>query len=132
MDSLAVESPTSFCSVFRSPLQHQEVLLCRRLPLRSSCHPSRVYGYSGPICVPLSLTVYTKEHERKKASLAKEQVIEESQKERETKRIERRAAEEIEQLAREQARREAYLAQEKAIAEAQEAKKLKAKKQPPE
>jgi len=23
------------------------------------CHPSRVYGYSGPICVPLSLTVYT-------------------------------------------------------------------------
>jgi hypothetical protein len=22
------------------------------------CHPSRVYGYNGPICVPLSLTVY--------------------------------------------------------------------------
>jgi len=29
------------------------------LPLRSLCHPSRVYGYTGPICVPLSLTVYT-------------------------------------------------------------------------
>ena len=29
------------------------------LPLRSSCHPSRVYGFRNPFCVPLSLTVYT-------------------------------------------------------------------------
>ena len=61
-----------------------------------------------------------------------EQSLKEAKKERETKRSEKRAAEEIEQLAREQATREAYLATEKAIAEAQEAKKLKAKKQPPE
>jgi hypothetical protein len=50
----------------------------------------------------------------------------------ETKRAEKRAAEEIEQLARDQARRKANLAREQAIAEAQEARKLKAKKQPPE
>jgi len=53
-------------------------------------------------------------------------------KERETKRSEKRAAEEIEEIAKDQARREAYLAKEKAIAEAQEAKRIKAKKQPPE
>ena len=35
------------------------------------------------------------------------------------------------EIAKDQARREAYLAREKAIAEAQEARKLKAKKQPP-
>ena len=49
----------------------------------------------------------------------------------ETKRSEKRAAEEIEEIAKDRVRREAYLAREKAIAEAQEAKKLKAKKQPP-
>jgi hypothetical protein len=58
--------------------------------------------------------------------------IEEAQKEREIKGSEKRTAEEIEQLAREQARREACLAREKATAEAQEAKKLKAQRQPPE
>ncbi len=64
--------------------------------------------------------------------MAREQAIEEAQKERETKRSEKHAAEEIEKLAKDQSRREAYLAREKAIAEAQEAKKLEAKKQPPE
>jgi len=59
-------------------------------------------------------------------------VDQEEQSLKEAKRVEKCAAEEIEQLAREQARREAYLAREKATAEAQEAKKLKAKKQPPE
>jgi hypothetical protein len=64
--------------------------------------------------------------------LVSEQVIEEAQKEKEAKRSKKRAAEEIEQLAREQARREAYLAREKATAEDREAKKLKNKKQSPE
>ena len=50
----------------------------------------------------------------------------------ETKRSEKRAKEEIDQLAREQARREAYLAREKATTEDREAKKIKNKKQPPE
>jgi len=57
-----------------------------------------------------------------------EQSLKEAQKERGTKRSEKRAAEEVEQLAREQARREAYLAMEKATAEDREAKKLKNKK----
>jgi len=48
------------------------------------------------------------------------------EKEKETKRPEKRAAEEVKELAREQARREAYLAREKATAEAQEARKRKA------
>ena len=48
------------------------------------------------------------------------------EKEKETKRSEKRAAEEVKELAREQARREAYLAREKATAEAQEARKRKA------
>jgi len=73
-----------------------------------------------------------KEQVRKKAYLAREQAIEEAQKERGAKRSEKRANEEIDQLARDQARRETYLAREKAIAEAQEARRLKAKKQPPE
>jgi hypothetical protein len=51
---------------------------------------------------------------------------------KETKREEKRAAEEIKQLARDQARRKDTLAREQAIVEAQEARKLKAKKQPPE
>ncbi len=48
---------------------------------------------------------------------------------KETKRAEKRAAEDIEQLARDQARRKAHLAREQAIEEDQEARKLKAKKQ---
>jgi hypothetical protein len=60
--------------------------------------------------------------------LAREQVIEEAQKERETKRSEKRAIEEIEQLAREQARRKAYLAREQKITEDHETRKLKDKK----
>jgi len=48
------------------------------------------------------------------------------EKEKEAKRSEKRAAEEVKELAREQARREAYLAREKATAEAQEARKRKA------
>ena len=51
---------------------------------------------------------------------------------KETKRAEKRAAEDIEQLARDQARKKANLAREQAIADAQEARKLKAKKQSPE
>ena len=51
---------------------------------------------------------------------------------KEAKRAEKRAAEEIEQSARDQARRKANLGREQAIAEDQEARKLKAKKQPPE
>jgi len=54
------------------------------------------------------------------------------EKEKETKRSEKRAAEEVEQLAIDQARREAYLAREKATAEAQEARKRKAEKLSPE
>jgi hypothetical protein len=73
-----------------------------------------------------------REEGRKKAYLAKEQAIEEAQKEKETRRSETRAKEEADQLSRERARREAYLAREKAMAEAQEARKLKAKKEPPE
>ena len=51
---------------------------------------------------------------------------------KEIKQAEKRAAEEIKQLARDQVRRKDTLAREKAIVEAQEARKLKAKKQPPE
>ena len=69
----------------------------------------------------------SKEHERKKAYLAKERAIEEAQQERKIKRSEKRAAEEIEQLARERVRKEAYLAREKATNEAHKARKLKAK-----
>ena len=51
---------------------------------------------------------------------------------KETKRKEKRATEEIEQLDRDQARRKDTLTREQAIAEAQEARKLKSKKQPSE
>ena len=51
---------------------------------------------------------------------------------KETRRLEKRAAEEAERLAKEQERKKAYLAREQAIVEAQEVKKLKDKKQPPE
>jgi hypothetical protein len=51
---------------------------------------------------------------------------------KETKRAEKRAAEEIKQLARDEARRKDTLAREQAIAEAQEARKLKNKKPPSE
>ncbi len=50
---------------------------------------------------------------------------------KEAKRVEKRAAEEIGQSARDQARKDACLTREQAIAKAQEARKLKAKKQPP-
>ena len=50
---------------------------------------------------------------------------------KEAKRAGRRATEEIRQSARDQERKKANLAREQAIAEAQEARKLKAKKQPP-
>ena len=72
------------------------------------------------------------EQERKKAYLAREQAIEEAQKEKGTRRSEKRVIEEVEQLARDQARREAYLAREKTTAEAQEARKRKAEKLSPE
>jgi hypothetical protein len=48
---------------------------------------------------------------------------------KETKRKEKRVAEEIEQLAKDQTRKRANLAREQAIEEDQEARKLKAKKQ---
>jgi hypothetical protein len=46
--------------------------------------------------------------------------------------MEKRAAEEIGQSAKDQARKNAFLVREQAIADAQEARKLTAKKQPPE
>ena len=67
------------------------------------------------------------EQVRKKAYLAREQVIEGDQKEKKAKRSEKRANEEIEQLAKDKARKEDYLAREKAIAEAQDERKLKDK-----
>ena len=73
-----------------------------------------------------------KDQGRKKAYLAREEVIEKASKARKTKRTEKRAAEEIGQSAKDQARRDASFAKEQAIAEAQEARKLKAKKQPPQ
>ncbi len=51
---------------------------------------------------------------------------------KEAKRKEKRIEEEPAQLAREQARRETDLAREQAIAEDQEARRRKAKNQPPE
>ena len=51
---------------------------------------------------------------------------------KEAKRKEKLATEEIEQSARDQARKKVNLDREQAIGEAQEARKLKAKKQPPE
>ena len=51
---------------------------------------------------------------------------------KEAKRDEKRIEEEPAQLAREQARRETDLAREQAIAEDQEARRRKAKNQPPE
>ena len=48
---------------------------------------------------------------------------------KETKRADKRAAEDIKQLARDQARKKANLAREQAISDTQEARKLRAKKQ---
>ena len=56
----------------------------------------------------------------------------EEQSAKEVKRIEKRTAEEAGQLAKEQAWKKVDVAREQAIAEAQKARKLKAKKQPPE
>ena len=71
----------------------------------------------------------TRDQDRRKANLAREQAIGEEQKERAAKRAEKRAAEDIKQQARDQARRKANLAREQVISEAQEARKLKFKKQ---
>ncbi len=70
------------------------------------------------------------EQVRKKAYLAREQVLEDTRKVTDARRAEKRAAEEIEQQAKEQARKEALLAREQAIAEDQEARRGKTKKQP--
>src|SRR4030042_6970220 len=56
---LVLASAASVLSLFSSDTTRSFHYLVSLLPLRSLCHPSRVYGFSGPICVPLSLTVYT-------------------------------------------------------------------------
>src|SRR5271157_157191 len=52
-------SPASALSLFSWDITRSFHCLVSLLPLRSSCHLSRVYGLVTPICVPLSLTVYT-------------------------------------------------------------------------
>jgi hypothetical protein len=66
---------------------------------------------------------------RKKTYLARDQAIEEAQKKRKVRQLEKHANEEIKQLAKDKARKEAYFAREIVNSEAQEARKLKAKKQ---
>jgi hypothetical protein len=73
-----------------------------------------------------------RERERKKAYLAREQVIEKASEAKEAERSQKRAVEESEQANREKARKDAFLAREKMLAEAAEAKKLREKKQQPE
>jgi len=70
-----------------------------------------------------------KDEIRKKAYLAREQIIEKEQKARELREADRRASEDIKNLAREKARKEAYLAQEEAHARDLEARTLKDNKQ---
>jgi hypothetical protein len=71
-----------------------------------------------------------KEQARKKAYLARGEIIEKASKAKEAKHAQNLADEEAKGLTREKARKEAYLAREKTIAQTQEARKLKAKKQP--
>jgi len=68
-----------------------------------------------------------KEQERKKAYLAREQVIGKASDSRRTQRAEKHSSEEAEQLAREQARRKAYFDREKSIADSHQARKSKDK-----
>jgi wobble nucleotide-excising tRNase len=70
-----------------------------------------------------------KDEIRKKAYLAREQIIVKEQKARELREADRRASEDIKNLAREKARKEAYLAQEEAHARDLEARTLKDNKQ---
>ena len=68
-----------------------------------------------------------KEQVRKKAFLAREQVIKEASKVKESQRATKRANEESKQLSKDRARKEASLAREQAIAEDQKARKFKPK-----
>jgi hypothetical protein len=74
----------------------------------------------------------SRDQERKKAYLAREQEIEKGQKVRDIKQAEKRASEDIKDSVKEKARKETYLAQENALAEDQKARKLKDKPQSPE
>ena len=67
----------------------------------------------------------TDNQSRKEVELTREQAIEEAQKIAETKRAEKRTAEEAEQLAKEQARKEALLAREMVIEEDRKARKAR-------
>jgi len=68
-------------------------------------------------------TRLTKEEERRRLWFAKENALEEAQREVEAKRREKRIVEEAEQQAREQERRKAWLAQEQALERTREARK---------
>jgi hypothetical protein len=72
-----------------------------------------------------------KERERKRAYLVREQAIEKAAASKRSERVGAGSIEETERLTREQVRKEAYSANEKRIAQAQEARKLKAGRQPP-
>jgi hypothetical protein len=67
----------------------------------------------------------SKDQERSKVYLDRENKIEKGQKIKETQRTEDRVSEDIKELAKEKARKEAYLAREKIIANEQETRKLK-------
>lgn len=67
----------------------------------------------------------TRDHERAKVYLDREQKIEKGQKIKETQRTEDRVSEDIKELAKEKARKEAYAAREKILAQEQETRKLK-------
>jgi hypothetical protein len=69
--------------------------------------------------------ILSKDQERSKVYLAREQKIESGQKIKENQRTEDRANEDAKELAKEKARKEVYLAQEQKIAREQEARKLK-------
>ena len=69
----------------------------------------------------------TRDQERSKAYLAREQKIENGQKIKENQRTEDRVGEENRELVKEKARKEAYAAREKILAQEQETRKLKNK-----
>ena len=72
----------------------------------------------------------TRDRERRKSYLAKEEVMAKVSDSRHTQRADRRAIEDVEQKARELARKQAYDAREKSATDAREAKKLKDRERP--
>ena len=69
---------------------------------------------------------------RRGTDLVREQAVQKDQAGKEARREEKRIEQEPAQLAREQARRQTDLAREQAIAEDQEARRRKARNQPPD